>query len=1244
MRAWVTALSVAEWPEYGPGHGLPDSNRGGAVKRFALLCALLSVALVAAGAAPAVAAMAARPRGPVAVTAAPRVPLGARSAGVVPGATAVTGTVVLRPRDEAALTRFIAAVTDPGSPFFHGYLPRGAFAARFGPARAAIDAVSSWLAAGGLRVTSVSTDGLLVGFAGSAGAAERAFGTGLRSYRLADGSAGQATVRAIRMPAAIARVVSGVVGLDSLVHAEPFGVGPARATANAHRAAATVAPFAHPPGSPRACPDATADAQGSGGLTDDDIAHAYGAFGLYQDGDLGAGQHIALFELDSFLPSDIRTFDSCYFGAAAAAKMADRLHVIPVDGGLPTGPGFGEALLDVEDVSAMAPGADIDVYEAPITTFGELSNYSAIVNDDRDQVVSVSYGLCEQAVQLAEPGLQQAENLLFQQAAAQGQSVFVAAGDEGSDACNLTGDPEPVPGQDPLSVADPASQPYVISVGGTTITDAATQPPAEQVWNDGADVGGGGGGISMSWAMPAWQRGSRVPGIVLPGSASYRQANAVEQQFGFRPGFCQAHLPGAAPATPCRTVPDVSADADPFTGAVTVYSSEFTSPATPDGWTTLGGTSSAAPIWAAMLAMINASAACEANRVTASGVGFAAPLLYAVASSPAAYEASFNDITAGDNDIYGLDDGQVFPAATGYDVASGLGSPQLTSRGGRAGLAFYLCSLGPLAARPAVTGLSPAVLPTSGGTVTITGTGFTPSSAAAVTRIQVGTWQVPPGSFTVRSNTLITAHFPAARDTLPPDSPRPLDGAGPADVVVSRSGGLSSAPGPASTLQYADEESGRSVPSVTGVSPYGGLESGPAAVTILGSGFAGTTNVTFGGVAAARFQVLSPFEIRATPAAYSRSTRCAPSLPGESPTTDICQAQVRVSNDAGTSAIAKILPPIAGAIPPPGPMGVFGPPPGCHCEVVAAPTEYDYTPAPDITSVSTTPSDPGSLASEQGGTLITVTGRGLDYLTIGWADFGNPALASSEDFAFTYQTGTQAQIIAPAEPLTTDPRSVPFSIRTLAGQSPGLDATYAGVPVVTSAVTTATGRDGGPDTGGTPIMISGRGFGQAVGPLVFADSVTPGNSTGTQYTYAVTSDTLIKTSTVQQNPALVDVEVCSVTSCSLNPPGDYFYLYPPGAPAVDSVRPASGPAAGGTKVTIGGQNLGCVTGVFFGTVPAEKFSNAKALLDCGSTTLVHATAPPGKAGSTVKVTVTTVESDFTGTGHSTSSARFGYTP
>jgi hypothetical protein len=216
-------------------------------------------------------------------------------------------------------------------------------------------------------------------------------------------------------------------------------------------------------------------------------------------------------------------------------------------------------------------------------------------------------------------------------------------------------------------------------------------------------------------------------------------------------------------------------------------------------------------------------------------------------------------------------------------------------------------------------------------------------------------------------------------------------------------------------------------------------------------------------------------------------------------------------------------------------------------------------------------------------------------------------------------------------------------VKSLAGQSAASSVVYAGVPTVTAALNTALGRNGAADSGGAPVTLSGQGFRQAVGPLLFYDtsSMQP-PIYATQYTYTVASDKTITTQSPASLPGLDNVEVCSVTACSLNPPADYFYLYPPGNPKVDSISPSSGPAGGGTAVQIHGANLGCVTGVFFGKVVAEKFSNSQAVLDCGSTDLVDATSPPGKAGSTVVVTVTTVESDFTGSGPSRSTATFTY--
>lgn len=1177
-----------------------------------------------------------------AVTRAPRVPRGARAIGRVPASSAQTATVVLRPRDQVAVVRFIGAVTDVNSPLFHHYLAPGQYRDRFGPRQSTIDAVTSQLRTDGLRVTGVASDGLFVDVRGSAAAVERAFGTRLERYRLASGSVGQATTSAVRLPSSIANDVTSVLGLNSTVRLQPTDLVWPRASARGSYPPAKAPRFAHPAGSPTPCSAAGADAERNGGLTDDEIAHAYGAFGLYGAGDLGAGQHIAVYELEPFLASDVRAFDTCYFGAKAAAQMAKRLKVIPVDGGVQTGPGSGEAALDVQDLSALAPRADIDVYEGPYIgaagdEYDPVDEYVPMVDRDVDRVISSSWGLCEQSVQLGQPGLQAAENLLFEQAAAQGQSIFNAAGDTGSDDCNELRPPSPVSGQNPVSVMDPGSQPDVVAVGGTTIDDA-TEPPLEHVWNDGANGGAGGGGISMSWEMPAWQRDSRVPGVPLPGSSDYAQANKVEKQFGYPQNFCQAYLPAATSSTPCRTLPDVSAQADEYTGSITIYYS--------GAWYTIGGTSSATPIWAAMLALVNESPTCRGNAATKRGVGFVNPLLYAVASSPAAYAASFNDITTGNNDIYTLDNGQVFPARTGYDLASGLGSPQVTARGDKAGLAYYLCSYGASASRPKVTKLAPRVLSTAGGSVTITGSGFKPSGGADVAGIQVGTWQIPASKFTVTSNTSITATFPPAKDTVPPDAPRPQDGAGPAEVIVTLKGGQSSVPGPRSTLEYVDEHSSSPVPSVTGVVPYGGSESSPAPVRILGSGFTGATKVTFGGVPAKSIKVVSPFRIIATPPAYSPKTKCSP-LPkkgvyaGENATNDICQVQLQVTGAHGASALGHILPPYEGAFAI-NPMADQVAPPHCGCEISPVPTEYDYAPKPSISSVSTSVAKPSSLASEKGTSVVTIRGKGFNTLSIDWVNFGPARLESSQDFSYVSVTGTQLQIIAPAQSLTTQPLTLPLSVRTLAGLSAPSKVTYAGIPVVTSALNTATNRNGAADTGGAPMTLSGHGFKQAVGPLQFDDVSHPSTST-TQFTYTVNSDTSISTHSPASAAGLDDVEVCSVTGCAANPTADYFYLYPPGNPKVTSVTPSSGPASGGTKVVIRGQNLGCVTAVYFGTAVAERFSNKKAILDCGSTNEVDATSPPGAAGSTVNVTVTTIESEFTGSGPSSSTALFRYT-
>src|SRR6059058_850782 len=375
------------------------------------LVALVCFAISAAGAG------AAAPTGTRVLAPKPLIPHGAKKLGAVSPTATVSGAVVLHPRDDGALTRFISQVTDKHSPLFHHYLTPGSFAAKFGPTPSTIAAVKSQLEASGLTVTNVARDGLILDFQAPASHVESAFRTGLERYRLANGSIGQARTAPVQVPAAIAKDVRAVVGLDTTVRLRPSGILRApRATRGTH-AAAQSGTFTHPAGSPTPCADARDTAEQFGGLTDDQIANAYGVFGLYGAGDTGSGQHIAVYELEPFALSDLQTFDTCYFGATQAASMLSRMSVKKVDGGQPSGPGEGEAILDIEDVSAFAPGANIEVYEAPNNTFGSLDEYAQIVNDDVDQIVTTSWGLCEQAVQQGSPGIQEAENLIFEQAA-----------------------------------------------------------------------------------------------------------------------------------------------------------------------------------------------------------------------------------------------------------------------------------------------------------------------------------------------------------------------------------------------------------------------------------------------------------------------------------------------------------------------------------------------------------------------------------------------------------------------------------------------------------------------------------------------------------------------------------------------------------------------------------------------------------------------------------------------------------
>jgi kumamolisin len=328
----------------------------------------------------------------------------------------------------------------------------------------------------------------------------------------------------------------------------------------------------------------------------------------YPSGRDGAGECVALIELGGgYKPADL----SAYWKQLNLANTPNVAAVSVGSGsnaptGDPNGPD-AEVMLDIEIVGAIAPGAKIVVYFADNTDAGFLNAITTAAHDstNKPSIISISWGGPESSwTQQAMTAMDDA----FQSAASMGVTVCVAAGDDGSTDGVTDGQNH---------VDFPASSPNVLACGGTRVASTANTISSEVVWNDLAtNAGATGGGISDVFALPAWQNGAGVPA----------SANAN-------------HRVG-------RGVPDVAGDADPNTGYSILVDGQSGA---------IGGTSAVAPLWAALVALINQS--------LGKPVGFLNPLLYQEAGD-------YRDITSGNNGAYS--------AAPGWDACTGLGSPEGT--------------------------------------------------------------------------------------------------------------------------------------------------------------------------------------------------------------------------------------------------------------------------------------------------------------------------------------------------------------------------------------------------------------------------------------------------------------------------------------------------------------------------------------------------------------------------------------
>lgn len=742
-------------------------------------------------------------------SASPGLPAHSVQLGALPPGKVLAVEVSLSLPDPSALRSFLEGLYDRGSPEFHHFLRGNTFGELFGPTAATVAEVRAALRAAGLSPGATSPDRLLIPVRAPVALIERALGVKEVRYRLPDGAVVFTDVQPPKIAASVAPFVSGVFGLNDLSAVRPSSLVAARQPQGRRNERDSRISGS----GPAPCAAASDVSSAGGALTDAELAAHYGMDPLYALGDFGQGVRIAIAEFESDSPTDVSAFQACYGFDAT-------VNYIPVKGGAAPGPGEdAEAAMDIENVIGLAPEATIDVYQAPSgSNANVLAVYSAIVNATvPDPIVSTSWGECEPDQDSSDATLRKTEQALFEQAVAQGQTVFAAAGDSGSTDCY--GDP----GTDDssrLTVDDPASQPYVVAVGGTSVSGAS-----DTVWNDSG--GAGGGGVSSSWCMPGYQDEPTIPGVI----------NRYSEPAG---GVTGASCPAGSYM---REVPDVSADADPATGYVVYWNGR---------WLSDGGTSGASPLWAAGAALVDASPYCAEY---ASDGGAVEPQdLYAVASSgPSYYGLGFDGVTAGDNDwVESGYTGGLYPATAGYNFVAGLGAPRFAyANPYEPGLAALLCAQA--GTRNEITtvssvepGSGPSTEPTQ---VRITGTGFLALPGAD--RVVLGSSWVPA---TCTTTTSCTA-------TLPPHP------GGPVSVRVSVQEMRLSPQTGSDEFIYVPR------PAVTLLTPAFGSVKAGTKVTVWGRHFVGTVSVHFGTALATGVHVISSGRINLTAPAGSRTVQ-----------------------------------------------------------------------------------------------------------------------------------------------------------------------------------------------------------------------------------------------------------------------------------------------------------------------------------------------------------------------------------
>jgi subtilase family serine protease len=520
----------------------------------------------------------------------------------------ISVVLVLPLRDLQGATDYATRVNTPNDPQFGKHLTPTEFAATYGASQADYNSLQSWAKNNGLKVAQRSMSRTTLTVRGTVAQFEALFNTQINNYRSSDGKEFYSASSTPTIPNGIPASVIGIIGLSSTTQFAPlakvyktFGETPAEK------------PVTN-----------TAGGTGPGG--------AYSAADLRTvysiPTHLGAGtpQTVAVFEQGGFDPKDVQKY-----------LATNKLRSVPVTVRNVNGYGGGindpsvelEAVLDIDMIIAINSAVkQVLVYEDGDDPFGValLDALTDVADDNLAQTLSISYGTDEVIQGNAQIA---AENQILVQLAAQGQTVLVSAGDNGAYGRS---------GNGLLNASDPGAQPFVTSVGGTTLfTGPNDSYIAEEVWNLLlSSLGATGGGVSAVWAIPSWQittdlLGNKVSVAVDNGGSS---AN--------------------------RNFPDIAAVGNPATG-VAVYS------ALNGGWIQIGGTSVSAPVWAGYVSILN-----SALRTTGLGkIGFFNPTLYGLAEKNFGIAHDISNGSNGNATIFGIPG---YNAGFFYDNCTGWGS------------------------------------------------------------------------------------------------------------------------------------------------------------------------------------------------------------------------------------------------------------------------------------------------------------------------------------------------------------------------------------------------------------------------------------------------------------------------------------------------------------------------------------------------------------------------------------------